>query len=198
MLAATATLGAERRSGDPCPGPGEGHYRDSARPHPRTTSNGPPKRAAVHDVTVLVELHHRTIVASASAAMRLVDGLDPARVGVIHDIGNLVIEGHEDPLAAFQMLGPYLVHVHVKNVAWQAVASPHRTDPPLSGRRIGPRLRERPGRPRGLPASPCTAHGYDGWVTVEDSRPPSPSSLERTQDNLTYLRAVHARAGGTG
>ena len=33
------------------------------------------QRAAVHGVTALVEIHHRTIVSSASAARRFVDGL---------------------------------------------------------------------------------------------------------------------------
>ncbi|WP_139202042.1 sugar phosphate isomerase/epimerase, partial [Curtobacterium sp. MCBA15_016] len=69
-------------------------------------------------VKALVELHHMTITPSASAALRLVDGLDPEHIGVIHDLGNLVIEGHEDHLAAFELLGPYLAHAHVKNARW--------------------------------------------------------------------------------
>jgi sugar phosphate isomerase/epimerase len=31
----------------------------------------------------------------------------------------MVIEGHVDPRLAVQELGPYLRHVHVKNVAWR-------------------------------------------------------------------------------
>jgi hypothetical protein len=39
--------------------------------------------AACPWVKALVEIHHRTLVPSASAARRLLDGLDPAWVGVI-------------------------------------------------------------------------------------------------------------------
>jgi sugar phosphate isomerase/epimerase len=31
----------------------------------------------------------------------------------------MVIEGHVDPRLAIEELGPYLRHVHVKNVAWR-------------------------------------------------------------------------------
>ncbi|HTF06807.1 MAG TPA: TIM barrel protein, partial [Asanoa sp.] len=93
MLAATAALGAGRvRVTMP---------RLGTAPYPelfaatRGDLEWAAERAAAHGVTVLVELHHGTIAAAASAALRLVDGLDPARVAVIHDVGNVVIEGHE-------------------------------------------------------------------------------------------------------
>jgi sugar phosphate isomerase/epimerase len=34
------------------------------------------------------------------------------------------------------------------------------------------------------------AHGYDGWVTVEDFSTELPLE-ERTMDNLAYLRGIH-------
>ena len=48
------------------------------------------------------------------------DGLDPSHVGVIHDFGNLGIEGYEATPAACELLGAYLAHVHVKNPRWIA------------------------------------------------------------------------------
>ena len=45
--------------------------------------------AEKYNVKALLELHHRTIAPSASSAVRLLDGLDPAHIGVIHDIGNM-------------------------------------------------------------------------------------------------------------
>lgn len=54
-------------------------------------------------------------------AERLVHGLDPAAVGVIYDVGNLVVEGFEDPRVGLGVLGPYLAHVHLKNAAWRVV-----------------------------------------------------------------------------
>lgn len=188
MLAATAALGAERVRVT-MPALGTGDYRDlfaTTRADLAWTAD----RAARHGVTALVELHHRTIAASASAAMRLVDGLDPRHVGVIHDIGNLVIEGYEDPLSAFQMLGEYLAHIHVKNVEWRRTDT--RTDGTAQWTEQWAPLRE---GQADLEAYFKAIHryGYDGWVTVEDFSTVLPLE-HRTADNLAYLRAIHNRA----
>ncbi|MGC9665147.1 sugar phosphate isomerase/epimerase family protein [Planosporangium sp. 12N6] len=186
MLAVTAALGAGRVRVT-MPGVSDGDYRDLFDAT-RRDLEWVAGRAAYHGVTALVELHHGTIVASASAAVRLVDGLDPARVGVIHDIGNLVIEGYEDPSAAFRMLGPYLAHVHVKNVAWRpdgrapdgsAVWTP--TWAPLRDGQAD----------LASYLWALRAAGYDGWVTVEDFSTVVPLA-ERTRDNLAYLHAIGA------
>jgi sugar phosphate isomerase/epimerase len=68
-----------------------------------------------YGVRAVIEMHHRTIACSASLCRRLVEGFDPEHIGVIHDAGNGVYEGFEDYDMAFQILGPYLTHVHVKN-----------------------------------------------------------------------------------
>ena len=146
-----------------CPRP-----RSVRRPTPTSSPTpatwcGPPggPRARRHG---LVELHHQTIVSTSSAALRLVDGVDPAAVGVIHDLGNLVIEGHEDVRAALQMLGPYLAHVHVKNGVWRRGDT--EADGLSAGSTTGPRCR-RPGRRRRVPAAlaePATTAGSP-WRT---------------------------------
>jgi sugar phosphate isomerase/epimerase len=192
VLAATAALGAERVRVT-MPALGTGDYRDlftAARADLAWAAD----RAARYGVTALVELHHRTIAASASAAMRLVDGLDPGHVGVIHDIGNLVIEGYEDPLSAFQMLGEYLAHVHVKNVAWQRTDV--RADGTAQWTEQWAQLRD---GQADLEAYFAALHryGYDGWVTAEDFSTVVPLE-QRTADNLAYLRAVSGRAGAGG
>jgi sugar phosphate isomerase/epimerase len=147
-------------------------------------------RAAAHHVKILIELHHRTIVSSASAAVRLVDGLDPAHVGVIHDVGNLVIEGHEDFQAGLEMLGDHLAHVHVKNVAWQPDGA--RPDGSVAWRAEWSPLRS---GQADLPAyfRALSAVGYDGWVTAEDFSVDVPLA-DRTRDNLAYLRSLHESA----
>ncbi|GAE94308.1 xylose isomerase domain protein TIM barrel [Gracilibacillus boraciitolerans JCM 21714] len=71
-----------------------------------------------YGVKGLIETHHNTIVASASAAIRLLDGLDPQHVGVLYDPGNMVHEGYENHLLGLQLLGDYVAHVHMKNAAW--------------------------------------------------------------------------------
>ena len=143
-------------------------------------------------VKVLIELHHRTIISSASAALRLIDGFDPNTIGVIHDLGNLLVEGHEDLRAGLQLLGGYLAHVHVKNAIWQ------RTDElGLDGDVLWTTawvpLRE------GIASVPeyfraLAEVGYDGWVTLEDFSTALPLG-ERLTDDLAYLRTCAAAAG---
>jgi sugar phosphate isomerase/epimerase len=77
------------------------------------------KIAKEHGVTLLIETAPETIAPSTAQARALVDGFPPDEVGVLYDPGNMVIEGHVDPRLAIAELGPYLRHVHVKNVAWR-------------------------------------------------------------------------------
>ncbi len=184
LLAATAELGAGQVRVT-MPTLDQGSYRELFA-QTRADLVWAAERAAALGVKALVELHHRTIVASASAAIRLLDGLDPAHVGVIHDVGNLVIEGQEDYAAAFDMLGPYLAHAHVKNVAWAPVG-------PADGGVV--RWKEdwatmRTGQAdiAGYLAA-LRAHGYDGWVTSEDFSTALPLE-QRCADNLAYLRSL--------
>lgn len=75
---------------------------------------------AKYGVKGLVETHHNTIAPSASAAYRLIEGLNPNHIGVLYDPGNMVYEGYENYRMGLELLGPYLAHVHVKNAAWAA------------------------------------------------------------------------------
>jgi sugar phosphate isomerase/epimerase len=188
MLAATAALGAGRVRVT-MPGTGDGRYRDLFAAT-RRDLEWAAQRAEHHGVAVLVELHHRTIVPSASAAIRLIDGLDPARVGVIHDVGNLVIEGNEDYAAAFDMLGEYLAHVHVKNVAWRPTGQSD-ADGGTVWEEDWATLREGQADIEAYFRA-LRGAGYDGWVTCEDFSTTVPLA-ERTRDNLAYLTAIERR-----
>lgn len=145
-------------------------------------------------VKVLIELHHQTITSSASAARRLVDGIDPRTIGVIHDLGNLVIEGQEDTRAGLQLLGEYLAHVHVKNATWQRTGEIG-VDGDVRWESTWATLRE------GIASVPdyfraLAEVGYDGWVTLEDFSTAAPLE-ERLTDDLAFLRAS-ADAVGVG
>lgn len=137
-------------------------------------------------VKALIELHHQSTVSSASAAARFVEGFDPAYVGVIHDIGNMLQEGYEFDLWSLQILGEHLAHVHVKNAAPVAtvVEGANRTDwkwgwaPMRHGVANLPRL-----------FGALAEHGYDGWVSVEDFSTEVPLR-ERVADNLAYLKEI--------
>jgi len=187
VLAAAATLGAGRVRVT-MPQLGSGDYRELMDRTRRDLARIA-DRAADHGVTALVELHHGTIVASASAAMRLLDGLAPQHVGVIHDIGNLAIEGFEDPLAAFQMLGPHLAHVHIKNVAWLVTGTRADGGPRWSAEWAP--LREGQADIEAYFVA-LRRFGYDGWVTVEDFSTAVPLA-ERTRANLAYVRELDQR-----
>ena len=186
MLAATAALGA-RQVRVTMPQVRSGDYRELFAAT-RADLEWATERAADLGVKALVELHHTTIPPSASAAFRLVDGLDPEHVGVIHDLGNLVIEGQEDHLAAFQLLGPYLAHVHIKNVRW--VADDPDTDAVVRWHDEWAPLRTGQADVEAYFVA-LAAFGYDGWVTSEDFSTELPLA-ERTRDNLAYLRQVEA------
>ncbi|MDQ1570026.1 MAG: hypothetical protein QOF79_700 [Actinomycetota bacterium] len=141
-------------------------------------------------VKILIELHHETIAASASSALRLIDGFDPRHIGVIHDLGNLIIEGQEQYASAFQLLGPYLAHVHVKNAVW--VAGEPDADGIVPWHSEWAPLRTGQADVRAYVAA-LVAHGYDGWITLEDFSTVLPLE-QRTRDNLAFIRDAYARA----
>lgn len=187
MLAATAELGA-RQVRVTMPRTDSGEYRELFAAARRDLERAASVASSL-GVKALVELHHETITPSASAAFRLLDGLDPEAVGVIHDLGNLVIEGQERTLSALQLLGPYLAHVHVKNVAW--LPGEPEEDGTVRWHHEWAPLRSGAGD---VEAYFRALHefGYDGWVTSEDFSTTVPLE-QRTRENLAYLRAVEAR-----
>jgi sugar phosphate isomerase/epimerase len=67
----------------------------------------------------LFEVHFKTLISSPSLAYLLLQPFDPAKVGIIYDPGNMIIEGREDWNVGVEVLKGYLGHVHVKNVSWQ-------------------------------------------------------------------------------
>jgi sugar phosphate isomerase/epimerase len=74
--------------------------------------------AKKYGVKINFEIHHGTIVPSASAAYRLVASFDSKYIGIIYDAGNMVHEGFEQYQMGLELLGEYLDHVHIKNASW--------------------------------------------------------------------------------
>jgi sugar phosphate isomerase/epimerase len=74
--------------------------------------------AAAAGLIVLVETSPATLAPTPELAAALVEHHSPERAGVLYDAGNTVIEGYVAPELAVSRLGPYLHHVHVKNIAW--------------------------------------------------------------------------------
>lgn len=154
--------------------------------------------AGRHGVRALVEIHHRTPVQSPHAAASFVDGFDPDRVGVIHDVGNMVFEGWSEYRLGLEVLGEHLAHVHLKSGAWRPDGE--RPDGSVSWSGVAAPLRA------GIvdvPALFAALHrvGYDRWVTFEDFSTEAPPA-DRIRDNLAYARdaarAAHEAAVGEG
>jgi sugar phosphate isomerase/epimerase len=146
--------------------------------------------AAEHGVRALVEIHHKTPVANPHAAAAFVAGFDPAHVGVIHDIGNMVFEGWTDYRAGLEVLGEHLAHVHLKNGQW--VRDGIRPDGSTSWATAPAALRD------GIVDlvaffTALRQVGYDGWVTLEDFSVQQPLP-ERIRDNLAAVRAAFVAA----
>ncbi len=132
----------------------------------------------------LVEIHHRTIVPSASLTHKLVSHFSSDEVGVIHDAGNMVHEGFEDYRMGLEILGEYLSAVHIKNAAydttepvWRCHWSPLR-EGVVDFHALFAALKERQ---------------YDGWLAVEDFSQALPSR-EALRDNAQFIRAAWERA----
>ena len=167
---------------------------DSSRPYAAAWADAREQYAQVASIAsdlgvkALVELHHAGLVPSASAAVRLLEGLDPESVGVIHDVGNLVREGHEEHGMGLQILGPYLAHVHVKNAAWYPVGT--REDGSTVWEACWAALRD--GMVNlGAYLETLRTHGYDGWISLEDFSTGAPGP-QRAENNLAYLRRLMA------
>ncbi len=144
--------------------------------------------ARQYNVKGIIEIHHGTIVCSASLAFRLVDGFDPNFIGVLHDAGNMGHEGYENYRLGLELLGPYTAHVHVKNVGyhhhfgggvWKSDWSPLEDGVVDFGALF----------------KALHGVGYDGWVALEDFSQYRPTR-EALRANIAFVRAAIVRAYG--
>jgi sugar phosphate isomerase/epimerase len=145
-------------------------------------------------VQAIIQIHHGNIISTSSAALRLLNGLDPRHIGVMHDLGNLSIEGREGLTSytpGLEILGPYLAHVHIKNAVWKAGAT--RPDGSTEWAWSWAPLKTGMGD---IPAyfKALKEVGYDGWVVLENflSDPPL---AQRLADDLAFFKASAAAAG---
>lgn len=144
-----------------------------------------------HGVRALVEIHHGSLLPSASAAAAFLERFDPRDVGAIHDAGNMVYEGFEQYRLGLEMLGPYLAHVHAKNAGW--VQDGTRADGSAAWRASWAPLREGVVDLVSLFRA-LRQVGYDGWVSVEDFSTALPLG-ERLRDNLAHLKQATDAVG---
>ncbi|MCM8788398.1 MAG: sugar phosphate isomerase/epimerase [Candidatus Omnitrophica bacterium] len=72
-----------------------------------------------YPIKAAIEIHHGFAVSSCAAAYHFCSRFSPENLCVIHDPGNQVVEGREDAKMGIEILGPYLIHVHFKNLIWK-------------------------------------------------------------------------------
>lgn len=138
---------------------------------------------------VVIQIHHGNIVSTSSSARRLVEGLDPECVAVMHDLGNTTIEGREGLLSlrmGLEILGPYLAHIHIKNAIWQQVGED--ANGAAQWKWSWATLRKGMGDVRAYLGA-LKSVGYDGWVALEEFTTELPLA-ERLADDLAFLRAA--------
>ncbi len=134
------------------------------------------------DLKPLVEIHHGTLLPSASLAERLLSRFSPDDVGVIHDAGNMAFEGFENYQLGLELLGPYLAHVHLKNARFVAGEGVQRAEwSPLEDGAVD--FSKLLGALHGV--------GYDGWLVVEDFSAARPSR-EALRHNLKFVKTLLA------
>jgi sugar phosphate isomerase/epimerase len=138
-------------------------------------------------VKALVPLHMGNIIPSASAAIRLVEGLSPDCIGVILDPGNMVCHGRENWKMGMQMLGPYLANVNVRNGGWFYSEE--------EGWRFGWTQMEKGIVDWEKVVAALAECGYQGWLTVEDFAE-SPIE-EKLEEDIALLKRYIEAAEGT-
>ena len=70
-----------------------------------------------YGVKVLYEIHVGTVAVSCSRTVELLRDLDPAHIGAIYDVPNMIRVGLEESRMGMEILGPYLAHCHIGNAA---------------------------------------------------------------------------------
>jgi sugar phosphate isomerase/epimerase len=195
LLAATAALGAGQvRVQVPKAAPGT-RYNELFAQAKKDAAHAA-ERARHHGVKAIIQIHHGNIVSTSSATVRLLEGLDPAHIGIIHDLGNLTIEGREGLTSytpGLEILGAYLAHVHIKNAVWKTAGT--QADGTVDWKWEWAPLRSGMGD---VPAyfKALKEVGYDAWITVENFLTEPPLE-KRIAGDLAYLKACAAAAGYT-
>lgn len=131
-------------------------------------------------------MHHATLTPSASAAASFLEGFDTRYVGVIHDAGNMVIEGYEQYRLELEVLGPYLAHVHLKNAQWQTGAT--RADGSIVWQSTWAGI-TKGAVDFGALLRALRAVDYTSWVSFEDFSTEVPLT-QRITNNLRYIQHV--------
>jgi sugar phosphate isomerase/epimerase len=145
--------------------------------------------ARKYGVQGCLEMHMGNITPSAGLAHRLVSRFDPAEVGVIFDPGNMVVEGFENYQMGLELLGPYLSHVHAKNVLWEKVGE---EDGVAKWQWRMAAVKEGQADWTAIVGA-LKKVGYDGWLSFEDFS--EGETKQKLSAGAAYLKKLDAEIG---
>lgn len=133
--------------------------------------------------------HAGTLLPSASACYRLLEGCDPSHLGLFLDVGHFVREGYEDFGIVMDLVAPWVAEIHLRNGWMTSVAhgieGQGRSIPRWCGLDDGQ-------VPLDLLADTLGRHGWDGWLVLEDfsDRP----EVQRLTEGIATMRRMEAMA----
>lgn len=136
-------------------------------------------------IKVIIEMHFGYITNGPSNSYRLITGFSSDDVGIILDPGNMLVEGMEAWKLGMEVLGPYLAHVHCRNLVWKF-------DQDRKSDIIGKNgwywdfanLEDGLADWREIIAS-LNSVGYNGYISLEDF---SPRPIEERLSQINLLR----------
>ena len=154
-----------------------------------------------HGAVLCVENHFGTMTVSAADTVSLVTEVDSPGVGILYDQANLTFTHHEDYREAIRLQGPWIGHVHVKDLEWihpdrilktTAVASIDKDERVHASRMIGDGVLDW----REIVAA-IVSTGYDGSYSLEYEYRWNPEDLPVPAvgfpESARRLRACFAR-----
>jgi sugar phosphate isomerase/epimerase len=100
----------------------------------------------------------------------------------------MVYEGYQTPRLRFEMLGPYVAHVHIKNARW--FPEKYNEDRSLKWMCAGAQVSKGIIDIRGLFGAQ-RAVGYDRWVGLENFSTERPLE-DQLRENLKFLKQIEA------
>ncbi|OGV66576.1 MAG: hypothetical protein A2498_11230 [Lentisphaerae bacterium RIFOXYC12_FULL_60_16] len=143
------------------------------------------KLAERYGVRAVIETHMGQLCPTVHKAMGVLDGMDPAQVGIMWDPGNQVYEGSEVYRMAIEIAGPYLAEVHVKNSTWGADEVQNgRTTWKCSSKPVHQGIVDWPAVVGALKET-----GYHGWLFFEDFSTEEPMR-DRVARNCRWFRSL--------
>jgi sugar phosphate isomerase/epimerase len=170
---------------------GSGGYDPEAGTYPEQIKNAKKLYAGIADkakeigVRAVIETHMGQLAPSVTKAMRILEDLDPAHVGIMWDPGNQVLEGREVYRMAIEEAGDYLAEVHAKNLRWE------KGD--FEDGRQKWKCNSCPLREGGADwvevINVLKNAGYDGWIFFEDFSTEVPLD-QRLKENHDWFREL--------